>query len=100
MPSEELIEGLRLLYVKSIYNFSEAAFNNIMNALNKSKASLLKIKSQLHLLVGIESRIYDMCVNSCCAFTGNLENERKCKYYNESRYYSNGKSKNIYLIFL
>ncbi|GBC22616.2 transposase domain-containing protein [Rhizophagus irregularis DAOM 181602=DAOM 197198] len=31
-----------------------------------------------------------MCVNSCCAFVGVLENERKCKFCKEDRYYSNG----------
>jgi hypothetical protein len=93
MPSDELIEGLKLLYVKSNFNFSEAAFNNIMKAFNKDGISLFKIKNKLGLLVGIEPQIYDMCVNSCCAFTGVLENERNCRYCNESRYYNNGKAR-------
>ncbi|GES88847.1 hypothetical protein GLOIN_2v1463696 [Rhizophagus clarus] len=38
--------------------------------------------------VGIEPKIYDMYVNLCCAFVGVLENERKCKFCKEDRYYS------------
>src|SRR4051794_17735399 len=53
-PSEEsLIEGLRLLYVKSNFNFSEAAFNDIIKAFrSNSQISLFKIKSKLKSLVG------------------------------------------------
>jgi len=89
--SDELLEGLRLLYVKSNFNFSEAAFDNIYKAFNRNKMSFNKIKKILGSIVGIEPKIYDMCVNSCCAFVGILENERKCKFCKEDRYYSNGK---------
>ena len=79
--------------MKSNFNFSEAAFNDITKVFNKSEISLFKIKKHLGLLVGIEPQIYDMCVNSCCAFTGALQNERNCKYCTESRHYSNGKAR-------
>ncbi|GES97704.1 transposase domain-containing protein [Rhizophagus clarus] len=91
--SDELLEGLRLLYVKSNFNFSEAAFNNIYKVFNRNKMSFNKIKKILGSIVGIEPKIYDMCVNSCCAFVEVLENERKCKFCKEDRYYSNGKSR-------
>ncbi|CAB5393671.1 unnamed protein product [Rhizophagus irregularis] len=58
--SDELLEGLRLLYVKSNFNFSEAAFNNIYKAFNRNKMSLNKIKKILGSIVGIEPKIYDM----------------------------------------
>ncbi|CAB5395535.1 unnamed protein product [Rhizophagus irregularis] len=45
--SDELLEGLKLLYVKSNFNFSEAAFNNIYKAFNRNKMSLNKIKKYL-----------------------------------------------------
>jgi hypothetical protein len=91
--SNELIEGLRLLYVKSNFNFSEVAFNNIYKVFDKNEISLNKIKKTLGSIVGIEPKIYDMCVNSCCAFVGVLENEVKCRYCEEARYYSNGKAR-------
>ncbi|GET55729.1 transposase domain-containing protein [Rhizophagus irregularis DAOM 181602=DAOM 197198] len=91
--SNELFEGLRLLYVKSNFNFSEAAFNNIYKAFNRNKISFNKVKRKLGSIVGIEPKIYDMCVNSCCAFVGVLENETKCKFCKEDRYYSNGKAR-------
>ncbi|GBC17777.2 transposase domain-containing protein [Rhizophagus irregularis DAOM 181602=DAOM 197198] len=68
--SDELLEGLRLLYVKSNFNFSEAAFNNIYKAFNRNKMSLNKKKN-----------------------TWFDKNERKCKFCKEDRYYSNGKSR-------
>ena len=89
--SDELLEGLRLLYVKSNFNFSEAAFNNIYKAFNRNEISFNKIKKTLGSIVGIEPKIYDMCVNSCCAFVGDLENESVCGFCKEARYYSNGK---------
>ena len=58
--SDELLEGLRLLYVKSNFNFSEVTFNDIIKALNRNGISLFKIKKQLGLLIGIEPQIYDM----------------------------------------
>ncbi|GBB96184.1 hypothetical protein RclHR1_00270030 [Rhizophagus clarus] len=81
--SDELLEGLRLLYVKSNFNFSKAAFNNIYKVFNRNKMSFNKIKKILGSIVGIEPKIYDMCTNSCCAFVEVLENERKCKFYKE-----------------
>ena len=79
--------------MKSNFNFSEAAFNNILKAFNRDKISLNKIKKILGSIVGIEPKIYDMCINSCCAFIGGLENERKCRFCNEAQYYSNGKAR-------
>lgn len=91
-----MLEGLRLLYVKSNFNFSEAAFNNIFKAFNKNVISLNKIKKSLGSIVGIEPKMYDICVNSCCAFVGpDLENERRCRFCKEARYYSNGKARKL-----
>lgn len=93
---ESLIEGLRLLYVKSNFNFSEAAFNDIIKVFrNNCEISLFKIKNKLKLIVGIEPQIYDMCVNSCCAFTGDFENESKCRYCSKSRYYAGKARKHL-----
>ncbi|GET50952.1 transposase domain-containing protein [Rhizophagus irregularis DAOM 181602=DAOM 197198] len=58
--SNELFEGLRLLYVKSNFNFSEAAFNNIYKAFNRNKISFNKVKRKLGSIVGIEPKIYDI----------------------------------------
>ena len=30
-----------------------------------------------------------MCIHSCCAYTGQFENELRCPYCNESRYQKN-----------
>jgi hypothetical protein len=85
--------------VKSNFNFSEAAFNNIYKAFNRNEISFNKIKKILSSIVGIEPKLYDMCVNSCCAFVGVLENETRCRFCKEPRYYSNGKARK-YLPFI
>ena len=79
--------------MKSNFNFSEAAFNDIIKVFNKSEISLFKIKKHLGLLVRIEPQIYNICINLCYIFTKALQNKRNCKYYTESR-------ENSYLIFL
>ncbi len=69
--------------MKSNFNFSEAAFNNITKVFDKSKISLFKIKKQLSLLIEIKPQMYNMCINSCYVFTETLQNEKNCKYCDE-----------------
>ncbi|GET00615.1 transposase domain-containing protein [Rhizophagus clarus] len=70
--SDELLEGLRLLYVKSNFNFSEAAFNNIYKVFNRNKMSFNKIKKIL----------------------GSIKMKESVNFASkEDRYYSNGKSR-------
>ncbi|PKC54217.1 hypothetical protein RhiirA1_331329, partial [Rhizophagus irregularis] len=57
----------------------------IMRASNIS-ISIYQIKKTLKKLVNTEPQWIDMCINSCCAYTGQFENEMLCPYCNESRY--------------
>ncbi|KAI0309716.1 hypothetical protein OF83DRAFT_1042067, partial [Amylostereum chailletii] len=49
--------------------------------------------SRLAHLAGFKPRLYDCCINSCCCFTGPLEDEDKCPKCNEPRYKSNGRGR-------
>lgn len=71
--------ALRLFEVKSRHNLTDDAFQQIMVAVNGNSFSQYQIKKTLKYIVPIEPIWIDMCINSCCAYTGMY------KYYNECR---------------
>jgi hypothetical protein len=83
--SEELITGMKLLYLKTIHNFSNQAFNDIESVILKQGFSLYKIKNHLDKLIPIRPKFYDMCLNSCCLFYGEFSQDQECFYCNEPR---------------
>lgn len=83
--SQDLAQALRLFEIKVRCNLTDNAFNQIMRASNIS-ISIYQIKTTLKKLVNTEPQWIDMCINSCCAYTGQFENEMLCPYCNESRY--------------
>ena len=93
--SKEVIEGLQLLYLKSLHNFTEAAYNDIIKVFAKKNLSLYKVKKSLERLTGLVPIFYDMCENSCICYTGNNESLRSCPLCGSSRYNSTNKSKKV-----
>ena len=57
-----------------------------MKTVSSTPISIYCIKTTLKKLVNIEPQWIDMCVNSCCAYTGPFENKIQCPYCNTSRY--------------
>jgi len=51
--SKEIIEGLKLLHLKSLYNFTEAAYNDIIKLFANKNISLYKIKKILEEITGL-----------------------------------------------
>src|SRR6266542_1190104 len=45
--NKKVIEGLRLLHLKSVYNFTEAAYNDIIKLFANKNLSLYKVKKIL-----------------------------------------------------
>src|SRR5215204_1495582 len=45
--SKEIIEGLKLLHLKSLYNFTEAVYNDIIKLFANKNISLYKIKKNI-----------------------------------------------------
>src|SRR5688500_7565260 len=66
--SEEVIEGLKLLYLKSLFNLSEVTYYGINKAYVRKDLSLYKVKKSLERITGLVSIFYDMFVNSCICF--------------------------------
>ena len=93
--SEEVIEGLKLLYLKSLYNFMEAAYNDIIKVFAKKNLSLYKVKKSLEKLTGLVPIFYDMCENSCICYTGIYESFQSCPLCDSSRYDLTNKSKKV-----
>ena len=90
--SEDLAHALWLFEIKVWCNLTDNAFNQIMRASNNS-VSIYHIKATLKKLVDIEPQWIDMCVHSCCAYTGQFENRLQCPYCDEPRYHQQKKSR-------
>src|SRR6266496_5662039 len=93
--NKKVIEGLRLLHLKSVYNFTEAAYNDIIKLFINENLSLYKVKKILEEFTGLVSTFYDMCENSCICYTDTYENYQSCLLCESSRYDSNNKSKKV-----
>src|SRR6266545_5944773 len=59
--NKKIIEGLRFLYLKSVYNFIEAAYNDIIKLFANKNLSLYKVKKILEEFTGLIPTFYDMC---------------------------------------
>src|SRR6266542_709941 len=89
--NKKVIEGLRLLHLKLLYNFTEAAYNNIIKLFANKNISLYKVKKILEEFTGLILTFYDICENSCICYTDVYESYQNCPLYNSSRYDSNNK---------
>ena len=70
--SENLVNVLKLLNVKQKHNLMDQAFNNILEIFANDESSLYLAKKKLSELVNIQPVFIDVCMNSCCAFTGSF----------------------------
>src|SRR6266498_4289305 len=93
--NKEIIEGLRLLHLKLLYNFTEAAYNDIIKLFANKNISLYKIKKILEEFTGLVPTFYDICENSCICYTDVYENYQNCPLCNSSKYNSNNKPKKV-----
>jgi hypothetical protein len=93
--NKEVIEGLRLLHLKSLYNFTEAAYNDIIKLFADKNLSLYKVNKILEEFTGLVPTFYDMCENSCICYTDAYERYQNCPSCNSSRYDSNNKPKKV-----
>ncbi len=93
--NKEVIKGLRLLYLKLLYNFTKAAYNNIIKLFANKNISLYKVKKILKEFTRLISTFYNICENSCICYTDIYESYQNCPLYNSSRYDSNNKPKKV-----
>ncbi|PKK63185.1 hypothetical protein RhiirC2_701922 [Rhizophagus irregularis] len=81
-----MVDALRLLDLKRQHNFSDNAYNDILKIFGKKNATLFLAKKKLDKLVKIVPNLIDICINSCCAFTGKYEKDLNCQFCDEARY--------------
>jgi len=93
--SKEIIEGLKLLHLKTLYNFTESAYDDIMKIFTTNNISLYKVKKYLKDVIGLVPVFYDMCENSCICYTGSYELYQNCPICNSSRFDAKGKAKKV-----
>src|SRR6266498_2767357 len=95
--NKKVIEGLRFLHLKSVYNFTEAVCNNIIKLFANKNLSLYKVKKILEEFIGFVLTFYDICENPCIYYTDTYENYQSCSLCESSRYDSNNKLKKVML---
>ena len=96
--NKKIIKGLRLLYLKLIYNFTKTAYNDIIKLFANKNLNLYKVKKILEEFTELVPTFYDMCKNSCICYTDTYENYQSCPLCKSSRYDSNNKSCPIFLL--
>ena len=84
--TDEIARGLRLLKIKVRRNITDVAFKEIVTAANSTSTSLYILTKTFRHLVSLDPIRIDMCINSCCAFTGNFKTLDKCIYCKAERY--------------
>src|SRR6266542_2104930 len=95
IPNKKIIEGLKLLYLTSLYNFTESAYDDIMKIFTTNNLSLYKIKKYLKDITGLVPVFYDMCENSCICYTGQYETYQNYPICESTRLDIRGKAKKI-----
>jgi hypothetical protein len=75
-----------LLNLKHKHNLTDRAFNDILKIYGDGKSSLYLAQKKLSNFVKIKPVFVPMCVNSCCAFTGDLANNTSCPLCGEVAY--------------
>src|SRR6266498_5273728 len=93
--NKKVIEGLKLLHLKSLYNFIEAAYNDIIKLFANKNISLYKVKKILEEFIELIPTFYDICENSCICYTDVYESYQNCLLCNSSRYDLNNKLKKV-----
>ena len=93
--NKKVIEGLRLLHLKSVYNFTKAAYNDIIKLFANENFSLYKVKKILEEFTRLILTFYDICENSYICYTDTYENYQSCPLCESSRYDSNNKLKKV-----
>jgi hypothetical protein len=94
-PNKEIIEGLKLLYLKSLYNFTESAYDDIIKVFTTNNLSLYNIKKYLTEVTGLVPVFYDMCENSCICYTEEYESYQRCPICDSARLDTKGKAKKV-----
>src|SRR6266542_5230018 len=93
--NKEVIEGLRLLHLKSLYNFTEAAYNNIIKLFANKNISLYKVKKILEEFTKFIPTFYDIYENFYICYTDVYESYQNCLLCNLSKYDLNNKLKKV-----
>src|SRR6266536_4533272 len=94
-PNKKIIDRFKLLYLKSLYNFTESAYDDIMKIFIIERISLYKVKKYLKKETGLVPVFYDMCENSCICYTGQYEFYQTCPMCLSTRLDAKGKAKKV-----
>jgi len=91
--SNEIATSLHLFEIKIKHNITDVAFKEIIVAANGTYMSSFILKKILQNIVSFEPIWIDMCIKTCCAFTGEYNTLNICPYCKSERYYINKNEK-------
>ncbi len=95
ISNKKIIEELKLLHLKSLYNFTKSVYDDIMKIFITNNSSLYKIKKYLKDSTGLIPVFYDICENSYICYTGQYESYQNCPICNSTRLDIREKAKKI-----
>ncbi|EUC60378.1 hypothetical protein RSOL_338630, partial [Rhizoctonia solani AG-3 Rhs1AP] len=89
---------LRLLATRLRAHFSRQTYDDLRHGACEELdlPSEFVAWRRLRILSGLETRAYDMCVNSCCCFLGKYEEVTQCPFCKEARFKSDGKPRRLF----
>ncbi|KAL5639602.1 hypothetical protein ACGC1H_006272 [Rhizoctonia solani] len=89
---------LRLLATRLRAHFSRQTYDDLRHGACEelNLPSEFVAWRRLRILSGLETRAYDMCVNSCCCFLGKYEEVTWCPFCKEARFKSDGKPRRLF----
>jgi len=77
---------LHLLEIKTRRNITDAALKEIVTTANGTSTSLHLLIKTLKNTVSLKPIWVDMCINSCCAYTGQYKDHVQCEYCEAPRF--------------
>ena len=90
--TQEDLGILRMFQYKHSYFLPQTAFNALSYVFPQiSIPSIDRMHSRIRHLSGLSSVVYDCCVNSCCCFVGDFQDDNTCRFCGEPRYTTEGK---------
>ncbi|QRV93203.1 Transposase family tnp2 [Ceratobasidium sp. AG-Ba] len=92
------IDTIRMLAAKLRAHFPRSTYEELRQAFS-DKFTLPSEQvawRRIRVLAGLQSRLYDCCINSCCAYVGKYQNYQACKFCKEPRYHTSGKARKRY----
>ncbi|KAI0264690.1 hypothetical protein BC834DRAFT_802224, partial [Gloeopeniophorella convolvens] len=85
--SSDDAQAIRVHNLKVDINLGTRSYDRLRRAFPSlsNLHSVYRLQCRIASLSGIQPKLFDCCINSCCCFTGDLSREQQCPYCSEPR---------------